>query len=78
MILAAGTPMPVDLQVGFTSPMFRDWPARLPKRNPIGFVHFGQPEEEPDVVIAHPDVRRKQEDRADKQRWIEAMADDII
>jgi hypothetical protein len=63
-------------QIGFTSPMFRDWPARLPKRNPIGFVVFGQPEEEPDVVIAHPDVRRKQEDRRDKQRWIEAMAAD--
>jgi hypothetical protein len=70
---------PVDLQIGFTSPMFRDWPARLPKRNPIGFVHFGQPEEEREVPLdTHPDVRMKQEDRIDKQRWIDAMADDII
>jgi hypothetical protein len=65
---------PVELQIGFTSPMFRDWPARLPKRNPIGFVHFGEPEEEPDVVIASPYARMKQEDRADEQRWIDAMA----
>jgi hypothetical protein len=39
------------LQIGFTSPMLRedrfakDEPKR--KRNPIGFVHFGEPEEEP-------------------------------
>jgi hypothetical protein len=73
---------PIDLQIGFTSPMFRDWPARpdknKPKPEPIGFVHFGQPEEEPDVIIVSPYARMKQEDRADKQRWIEAMADDII
>jgi hypothetical protein len=44
--------MPIDLPIGFTSPMFRenrrrakDQPQR--KRNPIGFVHFGPPEEEP-------------------------------
>jgi len=69
---------PVDLQVGFTDPMFRFWPARTPKPNPIGFVLFGEPEEEADVVIASPYVRMKQEDRADEQRWIDAMADDII
>jgi hypothetical protein len=39
-------------QLGFTSPVFRenlrrakDEPKR--RRNPIGFVHFGEPEEEP-------------------------------
>jgi len=42
------------LQLGYTSPMVREdlfaiakdkQPKR--KRNPIGFVHFGEPEEEP-------------------------------
>ena len=39
------------LQLGFTSPMWRpaDPFAKEPRkqRNPIGFVHFGEPEEEP-------------------------------
>jgi hypothetical protein len=70
---------PVELQIGFTSPMFRDWPVRPPKRSQIGFVVFGEPEEEREVPLdTHPDVRMKQEDRADKNRWIEAMEDDII
>jgi hypothetical protein len=39
-----------DLQIGFISPLREylrreDKPKR--KRNPIGFVHFGEPEEEP-------------------------------
>jgi hypothetical protein len=39
------------LQLGYTSPMVREFaiakdePKR--KREPIGFVHFGEPEEEP-------------------------------
>jgi hypothetical protein len=43
--------MPPDLQIGYTSPMVREdsfakhQPQR--KRNPIGFVHFGEPEDEP-------------------------------
>jgi hypothetical protein len=44
--------MPIDYQIGFTSPSYRenwrrakDEPKK--KRNPIGFVHFGEPEEEP-------------------------------
>jgi hypothetical protein len=44
--------MPIDLPIGFISPLQRenrwrtkDEPKR--KRNPIGFVHFGEPEEEP-------------------------------
>jgi hypothetical protein len=43
--------MPVDYQIGFISPLreylrrVKDEPKR--KRNPIGFVHFGEPEEEP-------------------------------
>jgi hypothetical protein len=43
--------MTEPFQIGYTSPMFRryrlrkDQPKR--KRNPIGFVHFGEPEEEP-------------------------------
>jgi hypothetical protein len=41
---------PVELLVGYISPLReyvrpRDEPKR--KRNPIGFVHFGEPEEEP-------------------------------
>ena len=69
----------VELQLGFTSPDFRYWPAaRPPKREPIGFVHFGPVEEERDVVLVHPDDKIKQEDRADKWRWIEAMTDDEL
>jgi hypothetical protein len=71
--------MPVELQLGYTDPVFRYWPVRPPKREPIGFVHFGPVEEEREVPLdTHPDVRLKQEDRIDKQRWIDAMADDII
>ena len=42
--------MPIDLQIGYTSPMVREdrfakaEPKR--KRNPIGSVHFGEPEAE--------------------------------
>jgi hypothetical protein len=41
-----------NLQIGFTSPMYRGInpfakEKPQPKRNPIGFVHFGEPEEEP-------------------------------
>ena len=41
--------MPIDLPIGFTSPMFRSYWLDKPqrKRNPIGFVYFGEPEEEP-------------------------------
>jgi hypothetical protein len=41
--------MPIDLPIGFISPMFRSYRLDEPqrKRNPIGFVHFGEPEEEP-------------------------------
>jgi|RhiMetdeSRZDD1v2_1073273.scaffolds.fasta_scaffold2236995_1 hypothetical protein len=42
---------PPDLELGFTSPLYRakdpfakDEPKK--KRNPIGFVHFGEPEED--------------------------------
>jgi hypothetical protein len=39
------------LQLGYTSPMVREdlFTSAKPKRkrNPIGFVHFGEPEEEP-------------------------------
>jgi hypothetical protein len=36
-------------QIGFISPLQRENRRRepKPKRNPIGFVHFGEPEEEP-------------------------------
>jgi hypothetical protein len=38
-------------QLGYTSPEFRSYRPRKGepqrKRNPIGFVHFGEPEEEP-------------------------------
>jgi hypothetical protein len=41
----------LTLQLGYTSPMWRaaDPFAKEPrkKREPIGFVHFGEPEEEP-------------------------------
>jgi hypothetical protein len=41
---------PIELLVGYISPLReylrrKDEPKR--KRNPIGFVHFGEPEEEP-------------------------------
>jgi hypothetical protein len=58
------TDKPVELQMGF-------WPARQPKdkpkREPIGFVHFGPPEEErkPPVIVT-PYEKVKQEDRADE------------
>jgi len=38
---------PMTLQLGYTSPMVREFANKQPKRNPIGFVHFGEPEEEP-------------------------------
>jgi hypothetical protein len=70
--------MPDELKIGFTSPNLRYWPLRSKiKRESIGFVHFGPPEEEPEPPrVVHPDVKQKREDRADEQRWIEAMADD--
>jgi len=38
-----------SLQIGYTSPMWRPFAKAEPskRREPIGFVHFGQPEEEP-------------------------------
>jgi hypothetical protein len=41
--------MAIDLPIGFTSPMFRSYRLEEPrrKRNPIGFVYFGEPKEEP-------------------------------
>lgn len=40
--------MSIDYQYGYTSPMYREtrWPKPGKKRNPIGFVHFGEPEED--------------------------------